>query len=89
MSGVNGYQICGLLKYDIKYEDILVVILSEGDGNKYQQLANNSGADGILGKPININELIGCSGNSRKYHNFLFSVINNIGDMQHTFRSSK
>lgn len=59
LSGVNGYQICSLLKYDIKYEDILVVILSEGDGNKYQQLANNSGADGILGKPININELIG------------------------------
>jgi len=59
LSGVNGYQICSLLKCDIKYEDILVVILSEGDGNKYQQLANNSGADGILGKPIDINELLG------------------------------
>ncbi len=59
LSGFNGYQICSLLKFDIKYEDIVVVILSDGDGQKYQQLAQNSGADGILLKPIDLNELIG------------------------------
>ena len=59
LSGSNGYQICSLLKFDIKYEDIVVVILSDGDGPKYRQLADNSGADGILIKPIDLNELMG------------------------------
>jgi len=59
LSGYNGYQICSLLKFDIKYDDIIVVILSDGDGHKYQQLAKNSGADGILLKPIDLNELMG------------------------------
>ena len=59
LSGYNGYQICSLLKFDIKYEDIVVVILSDGDGRKYQQLAGISGADGILLKPIDLNELMG------------------------------
>ena len=59
LSGYNGYQICSLLKFDIKYEDIVVVILSDGDGRKYQKLAAISGADGILLKPIDLNELMG------------------------------
>jgi len=59
LSSVNGYQICSLLKFDIKFEDIVVVILTDGDGPKYRQLADNSGADGILVKPIDLNELMG------------------------------
>ena len=59
LSGFNGYQVCSLLKFDIKYEDIVVVILSDSDGNKYQKLAKSSGADGILVKPIDLNELMG------------------------------
>ena len=59
LSSVNGYQICSLLKFDIKYEDIVAVILTDGDGPKYRQLADNSGADGILVKPIDLNELMG------------------------------
>jgi len=59
LSSVNGYQICSLLKFDIKFEDIVVVILTDGDGPKYRQLSDNSGADGILVKPIDLNELMG------------------------------
>ena len=59
LSSINGYQICSLLKFDIKYEDIVVVILTDGDGPKYRQLADNSGADGILVKPIDLSELMG------------------------------
>jgi len=59
LSGASGYQICSLIKFDIKYEDIVVVILSDGDGARYRQLADNSGADGILVKPVDLNELIG------------------------------
>ena len=59
LSGFNGYQLCSLLKFDIKYEDIIVVILSDSDRQKYRRLAENCGADGILVKPIDINELMG------------------------------
>ena len=59
ISGINGYQICSLLKFDIKYEDIIVVILSDKAGPKEQQLADNCGADGVLSTPVDLNELLG------------------------------
>lgn len=60
LSGFNGYQICSLLKYDILYEDIIVVILSDSaTGNKEQQLADSCGADGVLSTPVDLDELMG------------------------------
>ena len=59
LSGFNGYQICSLLKYDIKYEDIVVVILADGAGAKEQQLADSCGADGVLSTPVDLDELMG------------------------------
>ncbi len=59
LSGFNGHQICSLLKYDIKYEDITVVILSNGAGAKEQQLADSCGADGVLSTPVDLDELMG------------------------------
>ena len=59
LSGFNGYQICSLLKYDIKYEDIVVVILTDGAKAKDQQLADRCGADGILSTPVDLDELMG------------------------------
>ena len=59
LSGLNGYQICSLIKNDIKYEDIFVVIFAAGAGAKEQQLANKSGADGVLSTPVDLNELMG------------------------------
>ena len=59
LSGFNGYQICSLLKYDIKYEDIIIVILSDDENNRDRQLADACGADGILTTPIDLNELMG------------------------------
>ncbi len=59
LSGFNGYQLCSLLKYDIKYEDIVVVILSDYSGNKAQQQADSCGADGVLSTPVNVDELLG------------------------------
>lgn len=60
LSGFNGYQICSLLKYDILYEDIIVVILSDSAaGNKEQQLADSCGADGVLSTPVDLDELMG------------------------------
>ncbi len=59
LSGFNGYQICSLLKYDIKYEDIVIVILTDGTRAKEQQLADSCGADGILTTPVELDELMG------------------------------
>ena len=59
LSGFNGYQICSLLKYDIKYEDIIIVILSDDANNRERQLADACGADGILTTPVDLNELMG------------------------------
>ncbi len=59
LSGIDGYQICSLLKFDIKYEDISVVILAYGARGKEQQLAESCGADSILSLPLDLNELMG------------------------------
>ena len=59
LSGFNGYQICSLLKYDIKYEDIVVVILADGAKDRDRQLADRCGADGILSTPVDLDELLG------------------------------
>ena len=59
LSGFNGYQICSLLKYDIKYEDIVVVVLADGAKDRDRQLADRCGADGILITPVDLDELMG------------------------------
>lgn len=59
LSGFNGFQICSLLKYDIKYEEIIIVILSDTGSNRDRQLADTCGSDGILMTPVDLNELLG------------------------------
>lgn len=59
LSGFNGFQICSLLKYDIKYEDIIIIILSDTSSDREKLLADSSGSDGILSTPIDLNELLG------------------------------
>lgn len=59
LPGFNGFQICSLLKYDIKYEDIIVIMLSDSSSDREKQLADSSGSDGILTTPIDLNELLG------------------------------
>ena len=59
LSGFNGYQICSLLKYDIKYEDIVIVILTDSASDREKMLGDSSGADGILNTPVDLNELMG------------------------------
>jgi len=65
LSGFSGYQICSLLKFDIKYKDIPIIIVSARDTDKDRELGENCGAELYLTKPIdlelllkNINQLI-------------------------------
>lgn len=59
LSGFNGYHLCSLLKYDIKYEDIVIVILTDSTSDREKIMAESSGADGILTTPVDLNELMG------------------------------
>ncbi len=59
LSEYNGYHICSLLKHDIKYEDIIIVILAEGAGSEEWKLATSCQADGILSTPVDFSELMG------------------------------
>ena len=58
LSGFNGYQICSLLKLDIKYEDIRVIIMTDKNDRKSRILTSSSEADGYLEKPIDFQTLI-------------------------------
>ncbi|MFC1527904.1 PleD family two-component system response regulator [Candidatus Neomarinimicrobiota bacterium] len=58
LSGFNGYQICSLLKLDIKYEDIRIIIMTDKNDRKSRILVGSSEADGYLEKPIDFQMLI-------------------------------
>ncbi len=58
LSGFNGYQICSLLKLDIKYEDVHVIIMTDKNDRKSRILTSSSEADGYLEKPIDFQMLI-------------------------------
>jgi len=58
ISGFNVYQICSLLKLDIKYEDVHVIIMTDKNDIKSRILISNSEADGYLEKPIDFQMFI-------------------------------
>ena len=58
LSGFNGYQICSLLKLDIKYKDVHVIIMTDKNDRKSRILTSSSEADGYLEKPIDFRILI-------------------------------
>ncbi len=59
LSGFDGYQICSLLKFDIKYEHIPVVLLTDSDTDRDRELVQACKADGYIVKPVDLNELTG------------------------------
>ncbi len=58
LPGLDGYQVCRLLKYDEKFKDIPVVIVSAKDTDHDKQLGIKSGADSYITKPVNPSQLI-------------------------------
>ena len=57
LSGFDGYQICSLLKFDIKYEHIPIVLLTDNDTERDRELIKDCKADGYIVKPVDLNEL--------------------------------
>ncbi|MEE9189899.1 MAG: response regulator [Candidatus Neomarinimicrobiota bacterium] len=58
LSGFSGYQICSLLKFDVKYKDIPIIIVSARDSDKDREMGRNCGADLYVTKPVDLELLI-------------------------------
>ena len=58
LPGLNGYQICRLIKHATRYKNIPVFIVSANDSEKDKNLIKNCGGDLYITKPINFDEFV-------------------------------
>ena len=52
LPGMNGYQVCRLLKFDEQFRDIPVIIVSAKDSDRDREVGTQSGAELYLVKPL-------------------------------------
>jgi len=52
LPGMNGSQICQILKKEEKTRNIPIVFMSAKDEDKLSQMTKESGADGYIGLPL-------------------------------------
>ena len=58
LPGMNGSQVCRILKKQDNTKKIPIVFMSAKDEEKLQQITNEAGADGYLGLPFEGKKLI-------------------------------
>jgi len=58
MPKINGYEVCRMLKFDDKYKDIPVIVLSALDRQDEREKAVSSGADAVFIKPFDLGLLL-------------------------------
>ncbi len=58
MPKMNGFEVCNILKNDLKMKDVYIIILSAKGQEIDKHKAKETGADFYITKPFNINELI-------------------------------
>lgn len=58
LPGFDGFQMCKLLKFDSKYRDIPIIMVSAKDSDRDKDLAAASGANLYLVKPVPLDELL-------------------------------
>lgn len=58
LPGMNGYQVCRLLKFDSKYKEIPIIIISAKDTDEEKSLGKESGSDLYMTKPVNFDGLV-------------------------------
>ena len=54
MPKMNGFKICRLLKFDAKYKDIPILMLTARSQDKDKELGEETGADEYITKPFDI-----------------------------------
>ena len=55
---LDGFQVCRLLKFNEKYAEIPIIMLTARNHPKDRELAEGSGANGYIVKPFETKQLI-------------------------------
>lgn len=58
MPKINGYKICRLLKFDNKYKDIPILMLTARSQDEDKLIGEETGADEYITKPFEVDEVI-------------------------------
>ena len=58
LPSMNGFRVSRLLKFDERYRNIPVVLITSNNLDTVQDMFNASGADQILGKPFQFRDLM-------------------------------
>ena len=58
MPVMNGYKVSRLLKFDTRYKDIPILMLTARSQKKDKELGEETGADEYITKPFDINFVI-------------------------------
>ena len=56
--GTNGYQICGLLKRDVRFSNVPIIVISARFSEEDRIRAKSTGADAYIIKPFQIQTLL-------------------------------
>ncbi len=55
---MDGYKVCRTLKFDERYRNLPIVVLSARSGEQDKKLALDMGADAFVSKPYDMGELV-------------------------------
>jgi two-component system alkaline phosphatase synthesis response regulator PhoP len=66
MPKMNGYEVSRLLKFDIRFKHIPIVMLTARTQEKDKEIGQDTGADAYMTKPFGMDDLIGTISNMLK-----------------------
>jgi len=55
---INGYKVCRLLKFDAKYKNIPIIMVTARSQDEDKLIGEETGADKYITKPFNIEDLL-------------------------------
>ena len=58
MPKINGYKICRLLKFDNKYKDIPIIMVTARSQDEDKIIGEETGADEYITKPFDLDEVV-------------------------------
>lgn len=58
MPKINGYKICRLLKYDNKYKNIPILMVTARSQDEDKQIGEETGVDEYITKPFDLDEIV-------------------------------
>lgn len=58
MPKINGYKICRLLKYDSKYKNIPILMVTARSQDEDKQIGEETGVDEYITKPFELDDIV-------------------------------